>query len=125
MMRAVGVSAVTVAMTAIVPPDSAYQLLESLIKPSGPTATWASTLDMPAFNTDDCPGRPVHRWCESRAMADGWKLKYQSQSSDNIADAWWDIEVWARGHEAMLCEYRRSRGGINVNFCEPLREPRR
>jgi hypothetical protein len=99
MMRTVGVSAVTVAMTA---------------------AAMAQTVS--PFNTDDCPERPGYRWCPSKASEAGWRLKYQSVSPANIADAWWDVEVWIRGHEAMLCEARSGRGRAPTSFCEPLEE---
>jgi hypothetical protein len=99
MMRAAGVSAVTFAMTAA-----------------------AMAQGMSPFNTDDCPEQPGYRWCAPKASEAGWRLKYLSENPANIADAWWRIEVWVRGHEAMLCEYRRNRGTIRDNFCEPLQE---
>jgi len=99
MMRAVGVSVATAAMT-----------VAAIAQAASP------------FNTDDCPEREGYRWCASKASAAGWRVKYESTSPAGIVDAWWHVQVWTRGHEAMLCEYRSSRGGVRVNFCEPLQE---
>jgi hypothetical protein len=99
MMRALGISAAAAAMT---------------------TAAIAQVAS--PFNADDCPEQKVQRWCESKVSEAGWRLKYDSTSPAGIVDAFWHIQVWARGHEAMLCEYRRNRGGIRDNFCESLQE---
>jgi hypothetical protein len=99
MMRTVGVSAVTVAMTAA-----------------------AMAQEVSPFNTDDCPEQPGYRWCASKASAAGWRLKYQSESPANLMDASWRIEVWVRGHEAMLCDYHAGRGRAPSSFCRELEE---
>jgi hypothetical protein len=120
MMRSVGISAVAAASVMIVPPDSAVHFYTRMIEAISSAAT---AQDVYPFNSPNCPEQHLHRWCESKAYAQGWRLKYQSKSPDNIADASWDIEVWTRGHEVMLCEFRFSgRGGANINYCEPLRE---
>jgi hypothetical protein len=99
MMRALGLSAVSISVAAT-----------------------AMAQEASPFNTDDCPERTGYRWCASKAAAAGWRLKYESKSPANLADASWNIEVWVRGHEAMLCESHNSRGGIPVNSCQGLRE---
>jgi hypothetical protein len=99
MMRTVGVSAVTVAVTAV-----------AMAQGTSP------------FNTTDCPEQPVYQWCPSKASAAGWRVKYQNRSPANMADGSWLTEVWVRGHEAMLCEFSMGRASVLVNFCSTLQE---
>jgi hypothetical protein len=71
------------------------------------------------FNTEEC--RP-QRWCPAEASAQGWKLKYESKSPENLADAYWRVEVWTRERHVMLCEHLGGRGGTRMNSCRSLRE---
>jgi len=82
----------------------------------------AGTQAAPAFNTEDCPERTGNRWCPSVLVKEGWTLKYRSQSSPELMDAYWTYEVWIRERTAMVCSHVGGRGGTRINWCQPLDE---
>jgi hypothetical protein len=78
----------------------------------------------PAFSSSkSCPDRTTGGvWCPSQLSKEGWKLKYQSDSPRDLADAYWRYEVWAREPVTVVCALVGGRGGIRVNDCQVLNE---
>jgi len=77
----------------------------------------------PAFNTDECPERTSSNfWCPSELVKEVWVLKYRSESSPQLMDAYWMHEVWIRGRTALVCSNVGGRGGIRFNQCMTLDE---
>jgi hypothetical protein len=122
MKRAIGILAVAVGAVMIVPPDSAHRLVMRMIEAVRSLPAAAAAQDVYPFNNPDCPEQTAFRWCASKAMGAGWRLKYEIKAPDGIMDVYWATEIWVRGHEAMLCSYSSGRGGTMVNRCEALRE---
>jgi hypothetical protein len=69
------------------------------------------------WNTKDCPERTIYNWCASVAQAAGWQLKYQNDTSPS-----WHMELWVRGREARLCEFRADGARVLDNLCQVLEE---
>jgi hypothetical protein len=79
--------------------------------------------DMSSFNTEDCPGRTtVLPWCASKLSAEGWTLKYMSESNPRVTDVYSLYEIWQREGATVACTFKGGRGGIRVNHCEALGE---
>jgi hypothetical protein len=80
---------------------------------------------MSAFNTKDCPERTtVLPWCAPKLSAEGWKLKYKSESSPQLMDVRWVYEIRQREGATVACIFEGSRSGIRVNHCRALDEVR-
>jgi hypothetical protein len=77
-----------------------------------------------AFDSGTCPEQTVARWCSSQLRKEGWALKYQAGSPQNLADAYWRYEVWMRERAAVLCLLVGGRGGVTANRCQALDEVR-
>jgi hypothetical protein len=61
-------------------------------------------------------------WCPSQLTKEGWKLRYKSESSPQLMDAFWLYEVWVRDRSALACVYAGGRGGMRLNYCQALDE---
>lgn len=64
-----------------------------------------------------CAEKTASRWCAPRLREGGWTLKYRSRNPDDLTDVFWLIEVWVRGSNALVCEYKGGRGGVRANGC--------
>lgn len=70
-----------------------------------------------------CPAAPASAsWCPDQLSKEGWTLKYRTESSQDVMDAYWRYEVWTREKLAVVCALVSNRGGDRVNGCKELRE---
>ncbi len=64
-----------------------------------------------------CSEKTQARWCVPLLRAGGWTLKYRSTNPEDLLDVFWLIEVWVKGSDALVCEYKGGRGGVRSNGC--------
>lgn len=63
-------------------------------------------------------GKPNYfGWCPSILRKDGWELRYVVKSPDELADAFWHLEVWVRNQSALICQDRGGRCRIRMQGC--------
>lgn len=72
--------------------------------------------------TDSCPEKTPQRWCAPLLRQGGWALRYKTESPKDLADVAWLIEVWIKGSDALVCEFKTGRGGVRSNGCYSLTE---
>ena len=54
---------------------------------------------------EDCQPKVQKRWCEARLVNFGWMLKYRTESPKDLADAFWLVEVWIKGEDALVLSW--------------------
>lgn len=69
------------------------------------------------WSYEDCPEKTQTRWCAPMMKSGGWQLKYRSTNPADLTDVYWQIEVWVKGADALVCELKGGRGGIRSNGC--------
>ncbi len=69
------------------------------------------------WSNEDCAEKTQARWCAPMMRQGGWQLKYRSTNPEDLTDVFWNIEVWVKGGDALVCELKGGKGGIRSNGC--------
>jgi hypothetical protein len=87
--------------------------------------SYANAQESSDFSSDNCPEKTAARWCPPLLSKEGWKLRYKTESPQDLADAYWRYEIWMRGPAAVVCIFEGDRAGIRVDGCRTLHEVER
>ena len=69
------------------------------------------------WHDENCAEKTQARWCAPTLRNGGWKLKYRSTNPEDLTDVFWNIEVWVKGADALVCELKGGKSGLRSNGC--------